>query len=89
MADYLLEQLNKRNLHEYVKAFDLPGPVEDGDELLSHIATKYGKKDNFTVAARYFLSKYRAGQLGLFVLDTPPSQPPLRSSSSPSAPKKT
>lgn len=69
IADFLLHELNKRKLTEYVTEFQLPGPVEDVEDLLSHIGKIKGKDKNPNVCARYFISKYREGKLGKFCLD--------------------
>jgi len=74
LADYLLYTLNRFNALNYVKMFNLSEATENIDELLTAVAKRIGAKSHngvwdFNLAARYLLSKYRSGDLGLLTLD--------------------
>ena len=57
-----------------MKIFNIPEPTDDTRKVLTHIAHQTGsiEKDgnpNSITAARTFLKKFRAGELGKFVID--------------------
>jgi len=74
LADYLLYTLNQFNALNYVTMFNLNAMTDNIDELLTAVAKRIGAKAlngvwDFNLAARYFLSKYRSGDLGHLTLD--------------------
>lgn len=74
IVDYLIYLLNSVQNETYVNVFQLKEATDDTDLILSTIATKYkqlnkGGISNTLFAARLFLKKFRAGELGLSLLD--------------------
>eukprot|EP00041_Stephanoeca_diplocostata_P019039 m.403913 g.403913 ORF g.403913 m.403913 type:complete len:316 (-) comp21196_c1_seq1:1691-2638(-) len=74
IADFLLYNLNKRLQFTYVERFGLEAPCDDINIVLPAIARRIGAlrpgaEPNLELAAEHFVSKYRSGALGRFVLD--------------------
>jgi ribosome biogenesis GTPase A len=74
MSDYILYQLNKSGLFDYVELFKLSEPTENIEELLTAVAKRTGLLHkggipNLEGAAAYWLKRYRMGALGKQILD--------------------
>lgn len=79
LADFLLFQLNHHKQYQYVKAFGLPQPNDDIEQVLSHIANKVAgnfeqqdehvQYNSLERAALYMLQVFRQGGLGQVTLD--------------------
>ena len=60
IADYILFELNRQRNFEYVKALDLPGPVDDLQPVLLHICQKNNLHTHETVLTGLGKSKIKA-----------------------------
>ncbi|KAG5460935.1 MAG: LOW QUALITY PROTEIN: P-loop containing nucleoside triphosphate hydrolase protein [Olpidium bornovanus] len=74
MSDYLLYAMNVRNNFSYVQRYNLPGPTDSIQELLTGVAKRLhmlckGGVYNFHGAAQFFLRDYRRGTFGAFTID--------------------
>lgn len=81
LADYLLFCLNTRKNYSYVPLLGLSEPTDSISFLLEKTAERLKAKlknglPNTDYAAKYFIDKYRKGELGRMTLDelTPESR---------------
>ena len=78
IADYILWRLNRARKFEYVDVFELPGPLDSSQHLMTHIGTMLSSssKRQFNVdvlaGARFFTALFREGKLGKICLDDIP-----------------
>ena len=68
LVNYLMDFLNKRKVHKYVKLYGLPGPITVSDEFVGYIHEKY-KHNNMEVTYDYILGNFRKGNMGRVTLD--------------------
>eukprot|EP00050_Salpingoeca_kvevrii_P006179 m.287868 g.287868 ORF g.287868 m.287868 type:complete len:292 (-) comp11860_c0_seq1:27-902(-) len=75
IADYLLFELNRRGISQYVEDFQLDGPSDDISHVLEVIARRRGALmkggiPDLRKAAGLFLRQFRSGGFGRLSLDT-------------------
>ena len=70
ICDYVLYQLNRNKVFNYVNRYDMPfkRPSEDVHQVLKSLSTRFGLS-NKAAATANFLSDFRTGKLGRITLD--------------------
>lgn len=74
MADFILYNLNRRNMFEYAFLYNLKCPSDDIEEVLTGISKKInawgaeGEPDLYKAAVQ-FVRDFREGKLGRITLD--------------------